>query len=63
MNGLETNTPALLISVSIRPKRSVAALTMRSAVIGTAISPSTTRIPGSLANLLMPIDRELATTP
>ncbi len=39
VNGLETNTPALLTSVSIRPNRSRPAATTRSAVARSAMSP------------------------
>ena len=35
------NTPALLTSVSIRPNRSTASLTTRSAIAGSVMSPST----------------------
>jgi hypothetical protein len=58
MNGLGMKIPALLINVSIRPKRSMAALTMRSVVSGSAMLPSTTTIAGSLATSLLPIERE-----
>src|SRR5262249_41855310 len=51
--------PALLTSVSARPKRSSACDTMRSAVLGSAMSPATARISGSDDGL---IERELATT-
>jgi len=56
-------TPALFTSVSMRPKRSMAALTRRSAVEAAAMSPSMTRISASLANSLVRIERELATMP
>ena len=60
MNGLGMNTPALLIKVSMRPKRSMAPLTIRSAVSGLLMSPSMTRIAGSWAMSLAPMERELA---
>jgi hypothetical protein len=59
MNGLERKTPALLTSVSMRPKRSSAVLTMRWAVSGSPMSPATASMSGSAPGL---IDRELATT-
>src|SRR6516162_3410904 len=51
--------PALLTSVSMRPKRSSASDTMRSAVLGSTMSPAIVRMSGSDDGL---IERELATT-
>ena len=59
VNGLAVKIPALLTSVSMRPKRSTPSLKIRAAVAGSAASPAIARTPGSL---LAAIERELATT-
>src|SRR5580698_2503586 len=53
------NTPALLTSVSMRPKRSSAASMIRLAVAGSPMSPATVSRPGSADGLIL---RALATT-
>src|SRR6266508_3230753 len=52
-------TPALLMRVSMRPKRSSAPLMIRSVVAGSDTSPSTVSTAGSAAGLIV---REVATT-
>jgi hypothetical protein len=55
--------PALFISVSIRPKRSMALSTTRTAVAGSLMSPSILRVGSSLRNSVFMIERDVATTP
>ena len=59
VNGLETKTPALLMSVSTCPKRSSAAPTIRSEVAVSAMSPATVSTSGSSDGLMV---SALATT-
>jgi hypothetical protein len=57
---LGDDTPALLMSVSMRPSRATASEIARSAVFRSVISPGTARIWSSFVDL---IDRAVATTP
>jgi hypothetical protein len=59
VKGLDMNTPALLTSVSIRPKRSIAPSAIRSAVAGSLTSPATVSTSGSFDGSIL---SELATT-
>ena len=59
VNGLAMKMPALLTSVSMRPKLCIAVPMTCSAVSGSAMSPATVTSPSSLDGL---IEREVAIT-